>query len=240
MSNSVVWEVGYFSPDIEVIDNGKPVRITQWVVLRYPEDLAIGRSILRDDEELDVRKLCEECIQRPAAGPPGTPSVVRCSDEEVAYEIAKIIPTARVQFGGTPGLYAFFDRLSEHLASVEEEMTGHAKKGDTILRAVPIDDAAIRKADLDPDHLTLNAETEEKLAGTVLGDYYGETWIHEPVPALDNMTPVDAVKTERGIQMVQELLIEMSERTEPLPGPLRVDVAKICEKLEIPVPEKER
>lgn len=57
-------------------------------------------------------------------------------------------------------------------------------------------------------------------------------WYDEPVPALQNKTPLEAARTKEGRERLEALLVDFERRNENVPHPaLRVDVAGIRKKL---------
>lgn len=63
-------------------------------------------------------------------------------------------------------------------------------------------------------------------------DAHWEGWYNEPVPALQNKTPLEAAKTEAGRERLEALLTDYERRNENVPHPaLRVDVAAMRKKL---------
>lgn len=59
-----------------------------------------------------------------------------------------------------------------------------------------------------------------------------EAWYNEPVPALQNKTPIEAAKTSAGRERLEALLGEFERRSEILPQPeLRADIAAIRKRL---------
>ena len=63
-------------------------------------------------------------------------------------------------------------------------------------------------------------------------DAHWEGWYNEPVPALQNKTPLEAARTEAGRERLEALLTDYERRNENVPHPaLRVDVAAMRKKL---------
>jgi hypothetical protein len=64
-------------------------------------------------------------------------------------------------------------------------------------------------------------------------EYY-ENWLHMKIPALDNMSPVEAAKTDKGRSMLKELLKDI-ENTDAAKNPRknlpRFPIAKMKKKL---------
>jgi len=59
-----------------------------------------------------------------------------------------------------------------------------------------------------------------------------EGWYNEPVPALQNKTPLEATRTKAGRERLEALLVEFERSNENVPHPaLRVDVAAMRKKL---------
>jgi SEC-C motif/Protein of unknown function (DUF2384) len=59
-----------------------------------------------------------------------------------------------------------------------------------------------------------------------------EEWYNEPVPALNNKTPLEAARTKAGRERLEALLVEFERRNEEVSQPhLRVDINAIREKL---------
>ncbi len=63
-------------------------------------------------------------------------------------------------------------------------------------------------------------------------DYYHKEWLTTPIPALRNLTPLQAVETEEGRASVAELLNHLEERQDAMPDePFRVEVDGLRKRL---------
>jgi hypothetical protein len=63
-------------------------------------------------------------------------------------------------------------------------------------------------------------------------DAHWEGWYNEPVPALQNKTPLEAARTKTGRERLEALLTDFERRNENVPHPaLRVDVVAMRKKL---------
>ena len=59
-------------------------------------------------------------------------------------------------------------------------------------------------------------------------EYY-ENWLHMKIPALDNMTPVEGAKTDKGRNMLKELLKDI-ENTDAQKTPERICLASLLQR----------
>ena len=226
MNNSISWEVGHHSPNLTVLDRGERITVTKWLIYRYPEYKIISMLLLRPDETLDVQLLCDQAVNRPMDCGPGEPSLIRCDDEDVATQLAQHFPKARVQVGGTPQLERLFDSWEDGIAEYDS----------LVVESYEVDAEILIKAGLDPENPDLTQEAQERFAELVLGEYYTSEWLDTRLPALGDRTPRHAVESEEGLRAVQDLLVWMAARSTGMHESMKVDVAKICEALDIPEP----
>ena len=63
-----------------------------------------------------------------------------------------------------------------------------------------------------------------------------EAWVHKKVPALGGKTPMQAVKTPDGREMVEALLVGWERQSEKMgPGIYRPDINAVRRLLKLPV-----
>ena len=63
-------------------------------------------------------------------------------------------------------------------------------------------------------------------------DAHWENWYNEPIPALQNKTPIEAARSKAGRERLEALLLAFERNNEEVPEPyLRVDIASMRKKL---------
>jgi hypothetical protein len=139
----------------------------------------------------------------------GQELIASVNSKERAAEIKKLI--SKYLGDGVSYVATSIESVDQMM---EEAQKG--KKGKTLKPPVPVD--------LDP-------ETQETVAQMMISHW--DNWIHEPLPALNGLTPLKASKTKKGREMLESLLLYMDREnvdTDPL---LRVDMEFLRRKLEM-------
>ncbi len=102
--------------------------------------------------------------------------------------------------------------------TIQEEITARLGEGarlrtDAIQSTAPMLEQAMRegppsgKASREHEELVQNPEVQKRLLDMLAAHW--ESWIHESLPALEGLTPEEAVKTPDGREAVEALLLDM-------------------------------
>jgi hypothetical protein len=129
----------------------------------------------------------------------------------------------------------------ERLTRLQELLERKLKSSITFLADLGIDvETALKRLKDKPGKKipSLPKDEERKVIEEYLNQYYLEKWINMKIPALQNKTPLQAMKTEEGKAALAELLNELqnNEERKRKDGEHHFDVNKLRRKLGLPNP----
>ena len=126
------------------------------------------------------------------------------------------------------------NREREFRALIDQLLPGKASYRTTVIQSVEAmlaqaeKDGPTAQASRDVEDLKSHPEVREKMA-EMLREHY-RTWPHEKLPALGGLTPLQAVKTRDGREMVEALLVHLERSAHdadmPLDESIIVDLRK--------------
>ncbi len=128
-------------------------------------------------------------------------------------------------------------RAKKMRKEIEKQLGEHASYVNTVTKTAQ--ESLQEKPDLQTrDPSTIQTETEELMKNPevraqveLLAKKHWDNWYREPIPALGNLTPLQATKTEDGRELLESLLNDYERKSDPQQGPFRPDITAIRKKL---------